>query len=418
MITFWIFAIAMVIIALIFLLRPLIIELNKSDIDRTAQNVAITKERLNELKTELEQGSISQIEYDQTKEELEQSLLNDVEESSGNINSVNNQSYNRFSRYILIFSVPVFAISLYAFLGQPDLIEGGKTQAAAPAGHASSNGASNLGSIEQMVEKLAARLKEKPDNAEGWFMLGRSYMSMNRYKEAVDALAKTNQLIPNNPVVMLRYADALTMLRGGRISGEPFDLIKRAVEIKPDDPTGLWLLGMGYEEQGEHQKAIYYWTLLLPFLKDDKPINEVNSLIRQAKSKAGISTAEKSNVIVKEKKLTASIKVIVSIDKSRLKDVSMDDIVFIFAKAKNGPPMPLAAVRKQVKDLPIEVILDDSMAMMPTMKLSSFKQVEIIARISKSGSAKAQSGDLQSDSHIASAGQKETVKLRINKYLP
>ena len=92
--------------------------------------------------------------------------------------------------------------------------------------------------------------------------------------------------------------------------------------------------------------------------------------------------------------------------------------LFIFAKAKNGPPMPLAAVRKQVKDLPIEVILDDSMAMMPTMKLSSFKQVEIVARISKSGSAKAQSGDLQSDSHIASAGQKETVKLRINKYLP
>ena len=421
MITFWIFAIAMVIVALIFLLRPFFLEMKKDEIERSALNVSITKDRLSELEAELEQGTISQGEYEQTREELEQALLYDVEQETTNIKKVNSESYNRFTRFILIFSVPVLAISLYAYLGQPELIEGGKKQAATAAGHgAASNGKANLGTVEQMVEKLAAKLKENPDNAEGWYMLARSYMSMNRYEEAVVALEKTNQLIPNNPVVMLRYADALTMLHGGRISGKPFELIKRAVAIKPDDPTGLWLIGMGYEEQGEYQKAISYWNLLLPLVKDEKSTNEVKALIRRARTKAGISIAESSTpaTMATEKKEVTSLKVSVSIDKKQLKNVSMDDTVFIFAKAINGPPMPLAVVRKQVKDLPLQVTLDDSMAMIPSMKLSSFIKVQVSARVSKSGNPKVQSGDIQSKTYIVKPGQKEKVILIINKLLP
>lgn len=421
MITFWIFAIAMVIVALFFLLRPFFIDVKKDEIERSALNVNITKERLAELETELEHDTISQSEYEQTREELEQALLYDVEQETTNIKKVNSESYNRFTRFVLIFSVPVFAIGLYAFLGQPDLIEGGKKQTAtAPAGHASSNGAGKLATVEQMIDKLAAKLKENPDNAEGWFMLGRSYMSLKRYKEAAQALEKTNQLVPNNPTVMLQYADALTMSRGGQISGKPFELIKKAVEIKPDDPTGLWLLGMGYDEQGEYQKAISYWNLLLPLLKDDKSINEVNSLIQQAKSKSGIDVVKESESAktAAEKKSTTSLKVNVSIDKKLLKNVSGDDTVFIFAKAINGPPMPLAVVRKQVKDLPLEVVLDDSMAMVPSMKLSSFDQVQISARVSKSGQPRAQSGDIQSEAQIVKSNKKETISLTISSVVP
>ena len=404
MITFWIFAIAMVIIALIFIFRPLLFELNKNDVDRAAQNVAITKERLNELKVELEQETITKEEYEQTKEELEQALLNDVEESSIKSNSSSNKSFARFTRYALIFTVPVLAASFYTYLGQPELIEAVKKQAAAPAGHASGSKSKNLPSVEEMVEKLAAKLKESPNNAEGWFMLARSYMSMSRYKEAAEALEKTNKLIPNNPIVMLRYADALTMLSGGRLSGKPFDLIKRAVAIKPDDPTGLWLIGMGYEEQGEYRKAISYWNLLLPLLKDNKSIDEVNNLIRSAKSEAGISITDNSTqpVVKTKKKAVTSLRVKVSLDQSMLKNVSMDDVVFIFAKAISGPPMPLAVVRKQVKDLPLEVVLDDSMAMIPSMTLSSFNKVKITARVSKSGKPLLQKGDIHSkEKHIS-----------------
>ncbi len=419
MITFWIFAIAMVAIALVFILRPLFIEQNKNDIDRTAQNVAITKERLNELKLELEQSVINQTEYEQSKQELELALLNDVEQpSSESMNKENMLSYNRVTPMAILLVVPVIAISFYIYLGQPELIEGGKKQAAVPAGHASSNASGKLGTIEQVVEKLAARLKEKPNSAEGWFLLGRSYMSMKRYKEAVAAFDKANRLIPDNPVVMLRYADALTMLSGGQISGKPFELIKRAVAIKPDDPTGLWLLGMGYEEKGEYQKAISYWNLLMPLLNDDKSITEVQNLIRQAKSKTTVSPQQAASPESVKQPTAARLEVNVTIDKKLLSQVLPSDIVFIFAKAVAGSPMPLAVVRKQVKDLPLQVILDDTMAMTSTMKLSNFRKVQVIARVSKSGRVKTQSGDLQSETRIVTVNKKEKIELTINKLLP
>ncbi len=429
MITFWIFAIAMVIVALFFLLRPFFLDMKKDEIERSALNVSITKERLSELETELKQDTISQSEYEQTREELEQALLYDVEQETTTIKKVNNESYNRLSRIILIVIVPVLAVGLYIFLGQPELIEGGKKQTAtAPAGHASSNGTGKLATVEQMLDKLAAKLKENPDNAEGWFMLGRSYMSLKRYKEAAAALEKTNQLVPNNPTVLLQYADALTMSRGGQISGKPFELIKKAVAIKPDDPTGLWLLGMGYDEQGEYQKAISYWTLLLPLLKDDKSINEVKNLVRQAKRKSGIDVAADSKSVTKsdskpvnipaDKESMTSLKVKVSIDKKLLKQVSANDTVFIFAKAVKGPPMPLAVVRKQVKDLPLEVVLDDSMAMIPSMKLSNFEKVQVSARVSKSGQPSAQSGDVQSEVRVVNSNKKEKIKLTISEVVP
>lgn len=397
MIMFWVFSIAMIVIALVFLVRPLRRAMHQNDVDRTAQNVAITKERLNELTIELEQAVISQTEYEQAKQELEYSLLNDVEQE--NVTPANNPSYNHITRLVLVFSVPILAVSLYGFLGKPELIVTSNNQTTIPA-HASANGAgnANLVSVEELVEKLAARLKQQPDDAEGWFMLGRSYMSLNRYKEAAIALEKTNQLVPNTPTIMLRYADALSMSRGGQISGKPFKLIKKAIAIKPDDPTGLWLLGKGYDEQGEYQKAISYWNLLLALLKDDKSINEVQNLIRHAKIKSGVNVAQelKSVSIVAKIKPITSLKIKVSIDKKLLKDVSENDVVFIFAKAINGPPMPLAVVRKQVKDLPLEVVLDDSMAMIPNMMLSSFNKVKITARISKSGKPLLQKNDFYS----------------------
>lgn len=411
MITFWIFAVAMMIIALVFLLRPLLLELNKKDIDRSAQNVAITKERLNELKTEFEQGTISKAEFEQTKDELEHALLNDIEESSVKSNASNNKYFTQLARYILIFSVPVMSVGFYNYLGQPALIEGAKKHAAAPDGHASTSNGKKLPSVEEMIERLAEKLKENPDSAEGWFMLARSYMSMGRYKEAVAALEKANKLIPDNPTVMLRYADALIMQNGGKINGKPFDLIKRAVEIQPDNSTGLWLIGMGYEEQGAYKKAISYWTLLLPLLKDNQSIDEVNTLIRSAKSKAGISDTENSisTAVRAEKKAEISLKVNVSIAENVLEKVSMDDTVYIFAKAVSGPPMPLAVVRKQVKDFPLQVTLDDSMAMLADMKLSAFDNLKITARVSKGGAPSLQKGDLYSE--------EKNIKLPYNGYV-
>lgn len=427
MIIFWIFAIAMVIVALIVLIRPLRHATNEKneekDIDRSEQNVKIAKERLKELESDLEQAIISQQEYDQTRQELEQSLLNDIQEqpASEKLSQLNDSAFNKRTHIALIILVPALALSFYFYLGQPGLIDGIQKQTSMPAGHASSTSNGKLASVEKMVEQLAAKLKENPNNPEGWFMLGRSYMSMKKFNEAVAALEITNQLVPNNPAVMLRYADALTMLRGGQISGKPFELIKKAVEIKPDDTTGLWLLGLGYEEKGEYQKAISYWNLLIPLLKDQKSISEVQSLISRAKGKSDTDIVENvANIKPKQSNSvgTSILSIKVSLAQSIKEKISGNDTVFVFARAVNGPPMPLAVVRKQVKDLPLTIKLDDSMAMMPSLKISNFAKVQVVARISKSGNAKAQSGDFQSEKQIVNTNNKDHINLSIQKVLP
>lgn len=418
MITFWIFSVAMIIVSLIFLLRPFFLEMKKNEIERSTLNINITKERLAELDAELALDTITQAEYEQTREELEQALLFDIEQDQEEkaIKQVNTNTYNRYTRSSLLLSVPVLAVSLYFYLGQPELIDGVKKQAQEQTGHANGKDGKSLESVDALIEKLAAKMKASPEDAEGWFMLARSYMSMGRYKEAVAALEKTNNLVPNNPAIMLRYADALTMVSGGRLSGKPFELIKKAVAIKPDDPTGLWLIGMAYAEQGQHKKAISYWNLLLAILKDNKSIDQVNKLIRASKSQAGISLTDSStsaNNSVEKKKMT-SLSVKVSLDPAMLKNVSMDDIVFIFAKAVNGPPMPLAVARKQVKDLPLQITLDDTMAMIPSMKLSSFNKVKITARVSKTGKPLLQKGDVYSQEKQITLPNSGLINININ----
>ena len=427
MILFWSFVIVMIVVALAVILQPLRRgQSADSNLTRQQQNISIAKERLEELKLEFEQGAIEQDSYDKSCAELELALLQDIEtgttqnaEPASAVKKV--EALNTFR--ILVVIVPLFSLGLYFYLGKPAFVSGEQTQStsAMPAeqGHGGANG--KLPSIEAMVENLAKRLQREPGDAKGWYMLGRSYMSLGQYDKAVMALEKTNKLIPSNPDVMLRYADAITMTQGGQIQGKPFELIKQALKLSPENTTGLWLAGMGYEEQGEHATAISYWKRLLPLLQDDKSISEVKILISQAKQKAGISTDDTdASVVAKNKiqpasKLAASIKVDVSLDAALLAKTNKDDTVFIFARAVNGPPMPLAVVRKKVKNLPVHVELNDSMAMMPTLKISDFKQVKIVARVSKSGNAKAQTGDLESDVSIVSPGQKEKIKLAINK---
>lgn len=408
MITFWIFAIAMVVIAMIFLLRPFFRDTSKNDIDRAAQNVGIAKERINELKVDFDQGNISQAEYDTSLQEHEQSLLDDVEQNTTlNAVQVDHSGYNKISRIILMFTVPAMAFSLYTYLGKPELIEGGQKQMATVA-NPLTPGSKDIPSVTQMVEKLAAKLKEKPNNAEGWFMLGRSYMNLKRYTEAANAYAKANQLVVNNPVILLRYADALTMVDGGKINKKAFFLITKAVDIEPDAPSGLWLLGMGYSDKGEYKKAISSWERLRPLINDEKSIAQVNNLINKAKRKLGIKVdSTKTKAFVR-------LKVKVSIDKSMLQQVSLDDTVFIFAKAVDGPPMPLAVVRKQVKDLPFDIVLDDSMAMIPNMTLSSFKEVYITARVAKTGNPLKQKGDLYSKKILIKIPFTESINIKIN----
>jgi len=414
MIVFWIFAALMVAAALLLLVPALLGRKQVRDLDRNQQNVAIARERMKELEAEYGRGTLSESDYEQAKRELEQALLHDVETTAEPV-TASPATPARVTLVWVVLGVPLAAVLLYLQLGTPAALQPQGT--AAPQGHA--GGDTTAATMEQLVAGLAAKLQEEPENAEGWFMLGRSYMSMGRYPEAAAAFKRVHDLVGDEPAVMLRYADALAMAQGGKIAGEPFELIQRALQIKPDDTTGLWLAGLGYEEQGQYEQAVQHWRKLEMMMQDDPAaLNEVRNLIARAEQQLGRTVTVETTPAKPAAVSSAALTVTVSLDAALQDKVSADDTVFIFARAMEGPPMPLAAVRKQVRDLPLTVTLDDSMAMMPQMKLSNFTDVTVGARISKSGAPRAQSGDLQGEISSVKTDNKSMIQLRIDQVVP
>ncbi len=414
---FWILATLLMLVAIALLWPALSGRRHVQEVDRDAQNVAIARDRLKELEADFERGAIGQTEYQEARAELEQALLQDVEPVPGRGPAAAPPGSQRALFAVLVI-VPLLATGLYLELGDPGAIDNplAGTTARSDRGGA----ADKTASFEQMVAKLAARLKEKPDNAEGWFMLGRSYMTLGRYAEAAQAFEQARRLVGDDPDLLLRSADALAMAQGGKLQGKPFEMIKKALQARPDDQTALWMAGLGYEEAGDYEKAVHLWRRLEAQLDDAASLKEVRKLIARAEQKLGHPVKAEAPMAGKPAVAAgkAAIRVKVSLAPELVERVKPDDTVFVFARALEGPPMPLAAVRKQVRDLPFEVTLDDSMAMMPQMKLSGFKQVRIGARISRSGQAIAKPGDLQGEVAPVSPGEQKSVEVRIDQIVP
>jgi cytochrome c-type biogenesis protein CcmH len=237
-----------------------------------------------------------------------------------------------------------------------------------------------------MVERLAARLRESPDDVEGWKLLGRSYGALGRFPEAVDAYLKAAARAPRDAQVLADLADVLAMSRGQRLTGEPEKLVLRALELDPRNLKALALAGTAAFERKDFAGAVRYWERMLPLVAaDSEDARSIQASIAEARSFMKPGAAAAASALQGTVRLAPDLKA----------KVSPDDTVFIFARAAQGPPMPLAVRRAKVRELPLEFALDDSMAMAPGMQLSGFPRVIVGARVSKSGSATPQAGDLQ-----------------------
>ena len=252
-------------------------------------------------------------------------------------------------------------------------------------------------------------------------MLARSYMSLEQFDKAVGAYEKLHALVGDNPEVLVRYADALAMTQNRKISGKPYALIKTALEQDPANAQANWMAGLAEEELGNYSAALKHWQTVRPLLTTQPQLLQtLDSMIARAKSQiSGVAVAPLA-VEQPAVKTAVSEKITVSVELSpELAAMAQPaDTVFIFAQAMQGPPMPLAVSRQQVKDLPITVTLDDSMAMMPQMKLSAYEQVKVGARVSKSGQAMPSSGDLSGSVDSIKPGQDEPVRILINQKIP
>jgi cytochrome c-type biogenesis protein CcmH len=404
MIIFVSVAAAMLLVALAGLAWPMLKKSASEAVDRNRQNLDIARERLAELEVEKRADEISDEEFQQVKTEVEKTLADELQEEP--LERRAGSTAGALGVAAIGVLLPLLTLAFYLAIGSPQLINGATAQQQDPAPHGEAPGQQ---SVEQLVQKLAERLQQQPENAEGWFLLGRSYMNLGRYAEAVEAFNRVDELQPDTPAVLLALANAAAMAQGGRIGGRPEELVNRVLAQDGANTVALWLAGIAAEERGEFTKALEYWKRAEPNLEGadrEELRSRMLAVARQADISIDFGDARGES--------RAAVKVRVSLDPELTAKLSGEETVFIFAKALNGPPMPLAASRHKVRELPLEVTLDDSMAMTPQAKLSSAAQVTISAKISAGGSATPMEGDLVSNSVTVSPSASEPVSLLIS----
>jgi cytochrome c-type biogenesis protein CcmH len=313
----------------------------------------------------------------------------------------------------------------YAWLGNPEATQAGPmgsamapqtVQAAASAPHST-----EAAQILAMTESLATKLKADPQNPEGWAMLARSYAVLGRYEEATAAYKKALALRPEDARLHADLADALAVTQGRKLDGEPARLVAKSLSLDPANFKGLSLAGTIAFEKQDFKGAVELWTKALKNAPPDNPdlVRQMTGALEDARQRAGLPSVEALKV-----KDTSAVEPVaasgaevsgrVSLSKALAGKVSPEDTVFVFARAAQGPRMPLAILRKQVKDLPANFKLTDALAMSPQMKLSGFQEVVVGARVSRSGQAMPQPGDWQGQSGVVKLGDRQ-VQVEISE---
>jgi cytochrome c-type biogenesis protein CcmH len=273
----------------------------------------------------------------------------------------------------------------------------------------------------QVIEDMAARLEQNPSDGNGWYMLAQSYAVMGRYAEAVSAYEKAAKLIPNDAQLLVDYADVLAVANDRNLNGKPLDLINQALKLDPNNIKGLALIGSAAFQAKDYASAIKYWEKMLKLLPPDTPlakqmaagVAEARAMIAGKQSPSFEVAQDKSQPV----KGGAQITGVVTLSPALAGKAAPTDSVFLSAKQVSGSAMPIAVMRAQVKDLPLKFTLDDSMSMMPEMKLSNFQTVQISAKISKTGNTKTQPGDLEGQVASVKVGDND-VRVVIDKVAP
>jgi cytochrome c-type biogenesis protein CcmH len=380
-------AAAMLAVAVAWLLVPLLARRTHASPDPEVANLAVLRDQLAELEADLGRGTLTRERYAQARLELERRVLDEVQpgEPAG---AASPPAAGAWTAAILGAAIPVAAVVLYVAVGTPGALMAQAPGAAGPQHEVTPE------QLEAMVAKLAAHVEKNPGDAQGWTLLARSYYVMSRYPEAVRAYEHAAALAPRDADLLSDYADALAVTQGRSLQGKPLELVQRALEIDPEHWKALALAGTAAFQRKDYGRAIAYWERLQRVVPGDSEIGRsIDASIAEARELA----ATKPAAPAAPKTAAAGPKVggRVTLAPALAARTAPTDTVFIFARAASGPPMPLAVLRKQVKDLPLAFTLDDSMAMAPNLKLSGFAEVVVGARVSRAGNATPQSGDLQ-----------------------
>jgi cytochrome c-type biogenesis protein CcmH len=415
MMVFWVVAVLLIAASLLFLLPPLIqkgqTETSEDTFDRDELNVTIFKDQLAELESDLLVGVVTQEQFETAKHDLERSFLQETNTETAEPVSQVDRVIGRSAAVVIAVLIPILAVSLYNLLGAGEA--GLHPQDARPNVQAEGHD----GTLEEQIRKLQDHLQTRPDDTESWMMLARSYYFMKQYSAASETFARASSMLQDsNPELLADYADALAMANGRNMAGRPYELVKKALAIQPRLQKALWLAGTAAYQAQDFPATLDYWKRLAElFPKDSDNYQQMQKNIAEMQQKLGLPIEVEVAAAAATDAGGGQVTGIVTLNESLALNASIDDTLFVFARAATGPRMPLAIIRKKVKDLPLKFTLDDSMAMNPAMKLSNYPEIVIGARISKSGNAMPQSGDMHGSFGPVLLGDASGVEIIIDK---
>ena len=396
MIDFWLAAGLLLLVALSFLLIPVLRGRRaQREEDRTALNVALYQERVAELQAQREEGVLTEEQFETGRAEAARELLADTEGvAPGRVSSL-----GKAIPLLAAVMVPVLGLGLYLHFGSSDKVELTREFSKPPQ------------SLEEMVARLERAAAAQPDSAEGLYFLGRAYMAQNRPADAAKVFERAANLAGRQPELLGQWAQAQYFADDKKWSDKLQALTDEALKADPKEVTSLGLLGIAAFEDQRFAEAIGYWQRLMNELPEgDASRAALEGGIAKAREQLQASGGKVDTAPVA--KAPASIKVSVDLADAVKASALPGDSVFIFARAVSGPPAPLAVKRVTVADLPITVELGDIDAMMPQLKLSNFPEVQLMARISRAGQPTA--GEWVGRSQPLSSSTKELQQLTID----
>ena len=383
MTSFVISALLLLILVLVLLLRPLFFPAKESATSRRQMNAAIYREELDKLEADRLAGTVDSYSYEQTHAEMRQRLFQDTDEAD---DFAVLGSPKKTIIGICLFVV-ILSAGFYFYLGD-----------AAQIAQKSTERPMTQESVEKMVDEFAAKMDKEPDNLKGWAMLARSYRILGRNTEAANAYARAGSFIDSDPQLLADYADVLAANANGNFAGKPQQLINKALAQDPNNLLALWLSGTAAFNVQNYKAAVQSWEKLakqLPGESDEA--RAIAASIAEARSKGGLASV--SAPVISNQGVSGQVDIAPEL-KPKIK---AGDVLMVIAR-KPGERMPVAVLKTPVTAFPISFVLNDALAMSPNALISQIPEVSVEVRISKTGMAMPEAGDLISTPQTIKVG--------------
>ena len=399
---FWLIALALVVATLAVLVVPLLRRApDRAGPGEADASAALYRAQSRELDDDVAAGAIGADERARVREEIVARLGDELAAAPAPA-AASSPRAAWIAAIAIVALLPASVLVAYFALGNPEALDANMPRARFTEPE-----------IVAMVERLAERMKAQPDDPRGWLLLGRSMGALQRFQESADAYAQAAARMPDDAGVLADWADALAMAQGRKLAGKPTEIIERALKADPKHPKALALAASAAMERHDDAAAIRHWNALLATLPpDSEQARDVRDTIAQLGCKAA-APAPAAAAPAAGSRIAGRVVVAPSLAAR----VPPQATLFVYARAADGPRMPLAVVRASAGALPFDFALDDSMAMAPGMTLSSAREVVVEARLSASGSATPTSGDLAGSTGPVAPGTNGVV-VTINRIVP